>query len=337
MKGTFVVIAALMTICAAAAIAWPLIRDRSARRTGIIAAVLVLAAAAGLYPLWSNWDWHVAPTAVATASSPEIAAMVGKLEAHLHDQPDDLKGWLMLGRSYLALERLDDAVIAYDHAERLGDGKNLEAILGLGEALSLRAGGAITPQVAKLFEAGVALAPDDARALLYSGFAAAARGDAGLARSRWLAVKAQNPPPQVLQMIDQRIAELGPESGAAASAAPGSAATAIVRLAIAPALKSRLRADAPVFVFARAPGSGGGPPLAVKRLGVNAIGTQVQLSSADSMTPGRALAAGQDVTITARVSFGGGPLPASGDLYGELTYRVGRDAVRDLVIDKVTP
>jgi cytochrome c-type biogenesis protein CcmH len=191
--------------------------------------------------------------------------------------------------------------------------------------------------VAKLFEAGVALAPDDARALLYAGFAAAARGDAGRARSRWLAVKAQNPPPQVMQMIDQRIAELGPETGTAAPPAPGSAATAIVRLGIAPALKSRLRADAPVFVFARAPGGAGGPPLAVKRLGIDAIGTQVQLSSTDSMTPGRALAAGHDVTITARVSFGGGPLPTSGDLYGELTYSVGRDAVRDLVIDKVTP
>ena len=336
MKGTFIAIAALMTICAAAALAWPLLRDRGTRRAGIATAIIVLAAAAGLYPLWSNWDWHIEPPAAAKTSSPEIAAMVTKLETHLHDQPDDMKGWLMLGRSYLTLERREDAVVAYDHAERLGDGKNLEAILGLGEALSLRAGGDITPQVAKLFEAGVALAPDDARALLYSGFAAAVRGDAALARSRWLAVKAQNPPPPVVQMIDQRIAELGPETGATATAAPSAAAEATVRLAISPALKSRLRADAPLFVFARAPG-GPGPPLAVKRLGIDAIGTQIQLSSADSMTPGRTLTVGQDVTITARVSFGGGPLPASGDLYGELTYRVGRDTVRELIIDKVTP
>jgi cytochrome c-type biogenesis protein CcmH len=333
MTPSFIAIAALMSIGAAAAVAWPLIRDPRARRVGIIAATLIIAAAAGLYPLWSTWDWHREPPRQSVAASPEVTAMVVKLEKHLHDQPDDLQGWLMLGRSYLTLERLDEGIVAFDHAEQLGNGKNLEAILGLGEALSLRAGGDITPQVAKLFEAGVALAPDDARALLYSGFAAAARGDAALARSRWLAVKAQNPPQPVMQMLDQRIAELGPETG---TSAPTSAATATVRLSISSALKSRLRADAPLFVFARLPG-GGGPPLAVKRLTMGAIGTEVQLSSADSMTPGRALSAGQEVTITARVSFGGGPLPASGDLYGELTYAVGHDGVRDLIIDKITP
>jgi hypothetical protein len=41
------------------------------------------------------------------------------------------------------------------------------------------------------------------------------------------------------------------------------------------------------------------------------------------------------VSITARVSFSGQPIPAAGDLYGELSYDVGRDAVRDLVIDRV--
>lgn len=337
MKGTFFAVAALMTICAAAALAWPLIRDRGARLAGALTAAVVVAAAAALYPLWSTWDWHAAPPATAQISSPEIAAMVAKLAAHLHEQPDDLKGWLMLGRSYAALGRLDDAVDAYDHAERLGDGKNLDAILGFGEALSLRAGGDITPQVAKLFEEGVALAPNDPRALLYAGFAAAVRGDTALARTRWLSVKAQNPPPQVVQMIDQRIAELGVDEGKMPpSAPPGSTATATVRLAISPQLKSRLRADAPVFLFARNPG-GTGPPLAVKRLSIDAIGTQIQLSAADSMTPGRALAQGQQISITARVSFGGQPLPTRGDLYGELSYEVGRDGVRDLVIDKVTP
>jgi cytochrome c-type biogenesis protein CcmH len=338
MKATFIAIAALMSICAAAALVWPLLRDRGARRAGTISAVLFVAAAAGLYPLWSTWDWHVAPAKSVNTATPQVAAMVAKLQAHLREQPDDLKGWLMLGRSYVALERLDEAVDAYDHADRLGDGKNLDAILGFGEALSLRAGGDITPQVAQLFEEGLALAPDDPRALLYAGFAAAVRGDTELARTRWLSLKAQNPPPQVMQMIDQRIAELGPEGGSPtpAPAPAASAATATVQLRIAPNLKGRLRGDAPLFVFARTPG-GTGPPLAVKRLGIDAIGTQVQLSTADSMMPGRALAPGQEVLITARVAFSGLPLPASGDLYGELTYEVGHDGVRELIIDKVTP
>jgi cytochrome c-type biogenesis protein CcmH len=89
-----------------------------------------------------------------------------------------------------------------------------------------------------------------------------------------------------------------------------------------------------LFVFAREPGSRG-PPLAAKRLSSSAIGTQVSLSPADSMMPGRVLTGGQRVSITARVSFSGQPVPSAGDLYGELSYEVGRDGVRDLVIDRV--
>jgi cytochrome c-type biogenesis protein CcmH len=117
-------------------------------------------------------------------------------------------------------------------------------------------------------------------------------------------------------------------------AAGDAAAQATLNIRIAPALKSRLTGDAPLFVFAREPG-GQGPPLAAKRLTSAALGTQVHLSSADSLIPGRMLVAGQKVSITARISFSGQPLPAAGDLYGELTYDVGRDGVRDLVIDRV--
>jgi cytochrome c-type biogenesis protein CcmH len=351
---TFLVVAAVMAAIAAAVVALPLVRDRQSRVLGIAAAVIVIGAAAGLYPLWSNWDWHtVAPAAGVPPAGPDVAAMVSKLEKRLQDQPDDLTGWLMLGRSYLALQRMDDAIVAYDHAHRL-DAKSAEADLGLGEAMSLRAGGNITPPAAELFEAAMVLTPDNPKALLYGGFAAAVRGDAALARSRWLALKAMNPPPQIAEMLDQRIAELGPAGsagagGAANAAAAGTnaspagtnaqagglgAAEVTVNISIAPALKTRLTSEAPLFLFAREPGSQG-PPLAAKRLTGTAIGTQVHLSPADSMLPGHTLVSGQRVSITARVSFSGQPTPAAGDLYGELTYDVGHDGVRDLVIDRV--
>ncbi len=354
---TFLVVAAFMAAIAATAVALPLLRHRQSRLLGAAAGVLVIGAAAALYPLWSNWDWHAA--AQPRAASPDVLAMVAKLEQRMRDQPNDIAGWLMLGRSYVALERLDDAILAYDHAHRL-DANNVDALLGLGEALSLRAGGDITPAAAQLFEQAVASAPENPKALLYGGFAAAVRGDRATARSRWQALKNLHPPEQVVAMLDARIAELGPADAEAAGAgmppgpatpasagqqstvpgiaAPGAAAPgpaeATVNLTIAPALKARLTGDAPLFVFAREPGSRG-PPLAAKRLTSSAIGTQIHLSPADSMVPGRALTAGQRVSITARVSFSGQPLPAAGDLYGELSYDVGRDGVRNLVIDRV--
>jgi cytochrome c-type biogenesis protein CcmH len=347
---TFLVIAAVMAAVAASAVALPLIRHRQSRALGALAGVVIIGAAAGLYPLWSNWNWH-APAQSQAAAGPDVAAMVAKLERHLQDEPDDLKGWLMLGRSYIALNRLDDALVAYDHARRL-DAKSPEAAMGLGEAMSLRAGGEITPPAAQLFEEALGEAPGNPQALLYGGFAAASRGDRALARSRWQTLKGMHPPPQIVQMLDARIAELGaPGSGAESSgvaptgtnASPAgtnasdgglSAADVTVNISIAPALKSRLVSEAPLFVFAREPGSKG-PPLAAKRLTSSAIGTQVHLSAADSMLPGRALSNGQQVSVTARVSFSGKPVPSAGDLYGELSYDVGRDGARDLVIDRV--
>jgi cytochrome c-type biogenesis protein CcmH len=337
---TFLIVAALMAVLAAAAVAVPLLRGRS-RIAGALAAVLVVGTAAALYPLWSNWDWH-APAA-APAAGPDVIAMVSKLEAHMKETPDDLKGWTMLGRSYLALERTDDAVRAYTHAHQL-DADDPDAALGLGEALSLQAGGNITPDAAELFEQVVKHSPDNPKALLYSGFAAASRGDSATARARWQALKDMHPPEAIEKMLDARIAELGPDGsaaaaqtpavGAAAPSAGGSAAEATVNISIAPALKARLTQEAPLFVFARDPGAQG-PPLAAKRLTSAAIGTQIQLTSADSMIPSRVLVKGRTVSITARVSFSGQPLPAKGDLYGELTYDVGHDGVRNLVIDRV--
>jgi cytochrome c-type biogenesis protein CcmH len=342
----FVVVAALMAALAAAAVAVPLWRHRQSRTVAAAAAVLIVAAAAALYPLWSNWHWH--DSAQNPAAGPDVAAMVAKLETHLREDPNDLKGWLMLGRSYVALERMDEAIVAYDHAHRLALG-NAEAALGLGEAMSLRAGGNITPEAAKLFEEALSIEPGNPKALLYGGFAAAARGDVVAARNRWLALKEMHPPAQIEQLLDARIAELGPaEAGnsSAGNAIAGSAAVVkapegaasdaevSVNIRIAPAIKARLTREAPLFVFAREPG-GKGPPLAAKRLTSAAIGTQIHLSAADSMIPGRVLTKGSRVSITARVSFSGQPLPAAGDLFGELTYDVGQDGTRDLLIDRV--
>jgi cytochrome c-type biogenesis protein CcmH len=358
---TFLVIAAVMAAIASGAVAFPLLRDKQSRVAGVLAAVIVIGASAALYPLWSNWDWR-APAQSQAAAGPDVAAMVAKLERHLQDTPDDLSGWLMLGRSYVALNRLDDALVAYDHAHQL-DAKSAEAAMGLGEAMSLKAGGDITPAASQLFEQALTLAPDSPKALLYGGFAAAGRGDRPLARARWQALIDLHPPEQIVQMLNARIAELGPSAGGSASpgtdtlpsagagaspsvgtsASPGGTSTSAgglnpaqvtVNISIAPALKTRLVSEAALFVFAREPGSQG-PPLAVKRLTSSAIGTQVQLSAADSMMPGRVLTKGQRVSVTARVSFGGQPVPSTGDLYGELSYDVGRDGARNLVIDRV--
>lgn len=336
---SFIAIAACMALLAATVIAWPLLRNGHNRWVPLASTLSLLLLSAFLYTRWSTWDWSGLKQM--PPEGPDVQAMVGKLESRLATNPDDLAGWLMLGRSYLTLERFDDAIAAYDHAIKLGGGKDAEAALGMGEAISMRANGQIIPPAAQLFETALQLAPQNPKALLFGGFTAANRGDKALARSRWETLKAMNPPPQLVQMLDARIAALdgmpaAPTTDATAAGSNSSAAAeANVTIRIAPALTGRAKPDAILFVFASEPGVRG-PPLAAKRLRVSDIGAPMKLSAADAMIASRTLHAGQKVNITARISFSGQPTATAGDLYGELTYDIGKDSARELIIDRVT-
>jgi cytochrome c-type biogenesis protein CcmH len=331
---TFIILAAVMALAASALIAWPLIRARRTPWTPLAAGLLIMVLSGLLYWRWSNWDWSGRQSA---PDSAQIQDMVARLEQKLAKEPDDLPGWLMLGRSCMALERFDDALAAYDHALKLARGQDPESALGMGEAMAMQAGGQITPPAARMFELAVSLAPQNPKALLYGGFAAAGRGDRALARTRWNSLKALHPPPELVRLIDARLAELDASAATAppdrsSDSSTGGGITLTVHLS--PALASRVKPDSVLYLFASVPGERG-PPLAVKRLTAAALGEPVTLSAEDSMLKGRSFEKGQTLQLTGRISFNGQPLPAAGDLYGNLTYTVGKDGTRELLIDRV--
>lgn len=126
---------------------------------------------------------------------------------------------------------------------------------------------------------------------------------------------------------------------ATASAEPSVAAAGAplirVEVQVAPALAQQTPHAAVLYVFARDRAQGG-PPLAVKRLQSDLPQT-VELTAADAMIPGHGIADGEQVEVIARISPSGSPMDQSGDLSGQVDYRVGRDGLVDVVIDHVTP
>ena len=60
--------------------------------------------------------------------------MVARLEERLKENPDDLQGQMMIGRSYMALERWDEAEIAWKKVLEL-DRRNYTAHYRLGEII----------------------------------------------------------------------------------------------------------------------------------------------------------------------------------------------------------
>jgi cytochrome c-type biogenesis protein CcmH len=358
----FLAIAAVLAVLACAFVVVPLLRaGRSAEASqpahwaalGAIAAIV--GGGAILYATWSNWSWQPA----ATAGGDTAQDMVARLARRMEREPDDLAGWLMLGRSYAVLEQYPLAIRAFQRADRLAEGRNVEALVGLGEAMTLENEAELAGRAGQLFERALEIEPGSGKALFFGALSAMRRGDAPLARERFATLLSLNPPENVRPLLEQQIAAIdrqlaaggggpatsSPATGgttAPAASAPSTAAAAArasgtqVRVrVVAGSQVPRDLGGAPLFVIVRDP-SAPGPPLAVKRL-ANTLPQEVVLTPADSMMAERSFAAGQSVEVVARIARGNAPTATSGDPYGQLRYHVGRDGLRDLVIDRITP
>jgi cytochrome c-type biogenesis protein CcmH len=337
----FVLIAAAFALAMVVWVTWPLWQE--SRVAAALTALIIILGTGGLYAYWSNWSWD---GSFRVAESP--AAMTARLARRLQDQPEDREGWLMLGRSYTALQQFPLAVRAYQRASRLADGRDAEALTGWAEALTLIDENELAGRAGRLFDEALALEPQNGKALFFGGIAAERRGELALARERFVTLLSLGPPDAVRGMLQQQVAALDASlasAGAAAGDAPAvppsnDAANAKparieLQVQIAPALAARVPAGALLFVAVRRPGEPG-PPLAAQRLTAQ-FPQRVLLTPADAMLPGRSFAAGETVQVIARIALGGTPTATTGDPFGELRYDVGRDAAKTLVIDQLTP
>ena len=352
---TFIVIATAMVLAVVALICVPLLSRRPAAPrspwSALVVLVVMLVGGAGLYHTFSNWKWTGA-AAKAEVSDGSPRSMVATLARRLASNPDDLNGWLLLGHSYSVLQETQLSVRAYERANQLGKGQNVDALLGLAEQLITADDSQLTGRAGDLVEKALKLAPKSPQALFYGAAVAIQRKQLPLARQRFVALLAQNPPANIRPIIQQQIDSIDQAlgttgAGATASAAPaagagaasGAAATAgaaqvRITVKLAATVKSG-KSDAPLFVFVRDPRAAG-PPLAVKRLQAHFPQT-VELSSADAMLAGHGMQVGQDVEIVARISNSGGPTARSGDPFGSVAYHVAPTGAVSIIIDRLTP
>jgi cytochrome c-type biogenesis protein CcmH len=232
------------------------------------------------------------------------------------------------------LEQWPLAARAFQRADRLANGQNVEAILGLAESLFAQDQEQLRGAAGHLFERALQLDPNSQKALFYSAFAALGRGELPVARERLSRMLALDPPPEIRDILEKSIANIDRQSaGGQPPAADG--AKVSVHVSLAPSLEGKVKGDALLFVAARDPQSPG-PPFAVKRLPAR-FPVDVELTAADAMLESRRISSGQKLEVVARVALGGTPTASSGDPFGQVSYHVGKDGRLNIVIDRLAP
>lgn len=115
-----------------------------------------------------------------------MTARVADLAARLAGDPDDLEGWLMLGRSYFVLDRPGDALEAFTQALAV-DGQNMDALTGHLTALANLApdDAALQPALTAAIANVLTRDPDSIDALWFAGAQAFQSGDTEVARDHW--------------------------------------------------------------------------------------------------------------------------------------------------------
>ncbi|MCH9694800.1 MAG: tetratricopeptide repeat protein [Gammaproteobacteria bacterium] len=319
---------AALLLAALIFIVWPLYRS-SGGLTPLLAGaiVVVVSISAAMYH-------HTGEPGVPSGAGtvPNADEMVGSLEQRLQSQPDNIDGWLMLGRSYQAMQRFDESVAAFEKAIALEDGKNAQTLVSLAVVLIESEGGVVNARATGLLENTLAIEPNNPNALFYSGFSAAQRGDKSLAADRWEMLLGLNAPPEIQELLQQKINEWRGLPNQPAALSEKLSSTVDVSVSLSADAAADLPGNATVFLIARDPAQPS-PPIAVARRTLSELPIVISLSDRDAMVPGRNLSAFAEFELVARVSRSGQPIAQTGDWYGAVLHDASDAAAVRLLID----
>lgn len=313
--------------------------EKPALWTAVVLAVALPLGSMGLY-MWVGQPEALNPFALKTPDQvdpKDLAKMAQTLAEKLKDKPDNLQGWVMLGRTYRTLENFDAALRAYDSALKLSadDDLKLERI----EIIAMQRRGQFEGEPWNVIREILQRDPQHFGALLTAGSASYAEGKFADALKYWEQARkpldANNPDLEGLESAIAAVRErLGmPPAKATPAATSGLNVTGQVNLSAS--LKSKASPNDVVFIYAT-PANGDRMPLAIFKTTVSQLPLNFTLDDSTAMTPDRKLSAAGEVMVKVRVSKSGNAMPQSGDLSGSLgPVKVGAKGLKLEIKDQV--
>jgi len=114
----------------------------------------------------------------------DIAALVARVETHLAANPEDARGWELIGPVYMRMGRYGDAAVAFANIVRLL-GPTAEREADVGEAIMRANGDVVTPEARAAFERALGLDRNATRPRFYLAVALGQEGRTDEAITAW--------------------------------------------------------------------------------------------------------------------------------------------------------
>ncbi|ABG41754.1 Tetratricopeptide TPR_2 [Paraglaciecola sp. T6c] len=283
------------------------------------------------------------------------------LRTKLTSSENDAIGWTLLGRVYVATNRVESAMDAFERALAI-EPDNVETLASYSQMLLMVNQESYLAQAKVYLNRILQLDPQNTGALGMLAMAATQQGDKELAIETWQRLKAFVPKEApIYQSIEAQIAQLQgnaavtPESlikqeplaGVVPSADKNSSAAepdsvpvmVSVNVTLDKPLTGKIPQDGFLFVYAQDANGGSKMPAAVVKMPMGELPITVELSDANAVMPTLTLSQLSKVRLVAKISQSGNVMKTSGDLQGtlEITLNKSKNEQYTILINEELP
>ena len=258
-----------------------------------------------------------------------VEQMVADFALKMEKDPDNLKGWAMLARSYRILGRNEDAAKAYARAGNFIN-DDPELLAEYADVLVGTANGSFKGKPLQLIQQALKLDPNNLLALWLSGTAAFTSGNYSSAAETWGRLAKLLPPgSDEARAIATSIEEARSRGGLTNSPAV-SGKTISGQIDLSPELKSKIKPGDMLMVIARQPGER--MPVAVLKVPANKFPFSFVLDDSLAMNPNKRISQLAEVSVEVRISKTGMAKAEPGDLISAVqTVKLGSAKISILV------
>ncbi|SEF94562.1 c-type cytochrome biogenesis protein CcmI [Nitrosomonas ureae] len=294
----------------------------------------------------------------------DFSAALEALIARLSNNPEDIEGWIMLGRTYTAMERYTEASNTYAKLVELIP-NNPQILSDYARVLGLKNQGTLAGKPTELLYEALRIDPEYPPALALAGHAEFEQEKYNEASVHWEKLLTTIPSDSPLaksvkdsiaeakllassdkgNVSDQHVVadestvetDIQPVNNTSATDTTETIALSVSgQVNIQPELASKVTPSDTLFIYARA-STGPKMPLAILRLKASDLPATFTLTDDMAMMPTMKMSSFPEIVIEARISKSGQAVPSSGDLQGfSKPVKLGSENIA-IVIDKQIP